>query len=106
MPLTGSAARSLRALAHSLNPVVWIGKEGVTPSVLKAVDQALLDHELIKVKVSADAPESCEATASVLAQGTWSDVAQVIGRIVVLYKPHPKEPTIKIPKGYTKPKKE
>lgn len=103
MPLTSAAARSLRALAHHLEPVVQIGKGGVTKSVVAQVAQALHDHELIKVKVLSEAPVDRKIAAGQIASSTASDVVQVIGRIVILYKPRPKKPTIKIPKGYTAP---
>lgn len=103
MPLTGHAARSLRALAHDLSPVVHVGKHGVTDELCAAVARALLDHELIKVKVLPEAPASPDEVAADVASRTASDVAQRIGRIVVLYKPHPKKPRIPVPKGWTKP---
>jgi RNA-binding protein len=103
MPLTGAAARSLRALAHHLSPVVQVGKDGVTKGVVAQVARALLDHELIKVKIGTEAPLDRKIAAGQLASQTASDVVQVIGRTVILYKPHPKKPTIKVPKGYTAP---
>ena len=105
MPLTGQAARALRALAHDLRPVVHVGKNGMNETVAKAVAQALSDHELIKVKVLRECPITPDEVGAELAEATRSDVAQRIGRIVVLYKPHPKKPTIKVPKGYTPPPK-
>jgi RNA-binding protein len=105
MPLTGNAARSLRALAHDLKPVVHVGKNGSNAEVAKAVAQALTDHELIKVKVLRECPITPDEVGAGLADATRSDVAQRIGRIVVLYKPHPKKPKIKIPKGWTPPPK-
>ncbi len=105
MPLTGHAARQLRALAHALSPIVHVGKHGVNDDVAAAVSRALLDHELIKVKVQGEAPESPDDVAADLAERCLADVAQRIGRVVVLYKPHPRKPTIPVPKGYTKPVK-
>ncbi len=105
MPLSGHAARSLRALAHDLSPVVHAGKNGVNAEVAKAVAQALADHELIKVKVLRECPITPDEVGAELAEATRSDVAQRIGRIVVLYKPHPKKPKIKVPKGWTPPPK-
>jgi RNA-binding protein len=105
MPLTSHAARALRALAHSLTPVVHVGKNGVNDEVARAVAGALLTHELIKVKVLAECPLSADEAGVELANATGGDVAQRIGRIVVLYKPHPKKPKIKVPKGYTPPPK-
>ena len=105
MPLTGHAARSLRALAHDLSPVVHVGKNGVNAEVAKAVAQALADHELIKVKVLRECPITPDEVGVELADATKGDVAQRIGRIVVLYKPHSKKPKIMIPKGWTPPPK-
>lgn len=103
MPLTGAAARSLRALAHHLEPVVQVGKGGVTRQVTAQVAQALHDHELIKVKIGSEAPVDRKIAAGQIASATASEVVQVIGRVVILYKPRPKKPTIKVPKGYTPP---
>jgi RNA-binding protein len=101
MPLTGAAARYLRSLAHPLDPVVQVGKDGITSEIVEA---ALLAHELIKVRLMLDDSVERKISAAKLASSTASDVAQIIGKIVVLYKPRRKEPSIKMPKGYTPPK--
>jgi RNA-binding protein len=85
MSLSGKQVRRLRALGHSLEPVVQIGKEGVSEGVAGAVDQALVTHELIKVKLG---PE--------LAKRTGSELVQVLGKVVLLYRRHPDEPKIEI----------
>lgn len=105
MPLTSHASRKLRALAHPLKPVVHVGKQGVTGEVILAASRALVDHELIKVKVLSECPLSADEVGAELAEGTRGDVAQRIGRVVVLYKPHPKKPKIPVPQGYTPPPK-
>ncbi|HEX7601904.1 MAG TPA: ribosome assembly RNA-binding protein YhbY [Polyangiaceae bacterium] len=104
MPLTGAAARTLRALAHSLQPVVHVGKQGVTPKLVAQLERALLDHELIKVKILPEAPGDRKDIGAALADATGAELAQLIGRVALLYKPHPKKPQIPVPKGYTKPK--
>lgn len=104
MPLTGAAARSLRALAHELSPVVQIGKEGASREVVAAVERALHDHELIKVKLPAGGAVERKILSARIASQTSSEVAQVIGRVLVLYRPRAKKPKIPIPKGYTPPK--
>ena len=81
MSLDGKQRRKLRALGHHLAVVVQVGQEGVTAGVLAALEQALWDHELVKVK---------------LASGTGAEVAQVLGRTVLLYKPNPDEPRIEL----------
>lgn len=99
MPLTGKAARHLRSLAHHLDPVVAIGTAGITDAVVKKIGVELENHELIKVKVGENAPLSAKETAPVLGERTGSDVAQVIGRIVVLYKRRAEKPAIVLPEG-------
>jgi len=73
MPLTGKQNQYLRSLGHHLNALVQIGKHGVTESVTAAVDQALLDHELIKIRIHAEAPSDRYDTADAMAAAlrTW-----------------------------------
>jgi RNA-binding protein len=89
----------LRALAHDLKPVVQVGKDGIDDGLIAAVDQALVDHELIKVKVGESAGLDRHDAAEDIAQKTKSEVAQVLGNIVILYRAHPDEPQIVLPRG-------
>jgi RNA-binding protein len=95
--LTGKQRRHLRALAHELKPLVQVGKGGIDDGLVKAVDQALADHELIKVRVGEAAGLDRHDAADALAAQTRSEVAQVLGNIVVLYRPDPEDPQIKLP---------
>lgn len=97
--LTGKQRRHLRALGHELKPLVQVGKGGIDDGLVKAVDQALSDHELIKVKVGEGASMDRHEVADALAGQTRSEVAQVLGNIVLLYRPHPDDPKIKLPRG-------
>jgi len=97
--LTGKQRRHLRALAHELKPLVQVGKGGIDEGLIKAVDQALADHELIKVKVGESAGLDRHEAAETLAAQTKSEIAQVLGNIVVLYRPDPEDPQIKLPAG-------
>lgn len=90
MPLTGKQRHHLRALAHHLDPVVQVGHEGVTGAVVAQVDAALAAHELIKVRLAADGPETRDEAAQALADGARAEVAQIIGRVVVLFRRRPK----------------
>jgi len=96
MTLDGKQRRKLRALGHHLSVVVQVGHEGVTPGVLAAVEQALWDHELVKVKLASEDRDLRKEQIAALAGGTGSEVAQVLGRTVLLYKPNPDEPRIEI----------
>jgi RNA-binding protein len=95
--LGGAALRHLRGLGHALAPVVMVGKDGVTDAVVAATRAALLTHELIKVKILGEAPLDRRDAAALLAAGTDSALAQVLGRTLLLYKPHPKKPKIALP---------
>jgi len=97
--LSGKQRRHLRSLAHDLKPIVQVGKGGIDDGLVGAVNQALLDHELIKVKVGENAGMDRHAVAEDLAARTQSDVAQVLGNIVILYKAHPEQPTIVLPRA-------
>ncbi len=89
-PMISSRARShLRSLAHGLKPVVQIGSDGVTEALTGAVDVALLEHELIKVKMGQGFIGERKPAARELATAVEADLTQVIGRVIVLYRPRP-----------------
>lgn len=90
MPLTGKQRRLLRARGHHLHAVVQVGASGVTPGVLAAVEQALADHELVKVRI-ADEREGRSAAVDELVQGTGAELAQVLGKTVLLFKKRKKK---------------
>lgn len=92
--LSGSQRRHLRALAHALSPIVHVGHQGVSEALIDSLDQALADHELLKVKVNPNLEDPLPEVAEALAAGACAAVIQTIGRIVVLYRPHPDEPKI------------
>jgi len=87
----GKERRALRALGHHLRPVVQIGQQGVSPAVVEATSEALDTHELIKVKVLESAPQDRFETARALAEATSSELVQVLGRTLLLYRPAPEE---------------
>ena len=98
--LTSKQRAHLRSLAHHLKPVVHVGLEGVTPPVLKAVEDAFNTRELIKVKLLENAPEGARDTGDLIVDALPGvHVAQTIGRTVVLYRRHPKKPEIALPRG-------
>jgi RNA-binding protein len=101
MSLTGKQRRFLRALGHGLTAVVQLGKEGITPALVQAVNQALDDHELIKIRIGQGAlienKAERKAAAEELARQTESEVAQVLGSTLLLFRHHPEEPRIELP---------
>lgn len=92
--LSGRQRKALRALAHNLQPVVQVGQEGVSDGVVSAVDGALLKHELIKVRLHE--PEDKKASARALADAAGATLCGLIGHTVILYRPHPETPKIRV----------
>lgn len=95
--LSGKQRRFLRAKGHHLDPVVQVGKEGISDPVITAVDEALGTHELIKVRLGQNMHDDRHAAAAELAARTGSEVAQVLGSVVLLYRAHPEDPEIELP---------
>jgi len=94
--LQGHQRKHLRGLAHPLKALVHVGEGGLSEGVLAAVDRALLDHELIKVRLHE--PEDKKASARALAEASGSALCGVVGHTVILYRPHPDEPRIELPR--------
>jgi RNA-binding protein len=96
--LTGRQRRHLRALGHHLQPVVQVGHEGVTEAVVREANQQLETHELIKVRIGESSPQDRHEGAELLAEKTGAQVAQVLGRTALLYRPRKEKPEIVLPK--------
>jgi len=97
--LNGKQRRHLRALGHHLDPLVQLGKNGLTPGALRTVDEALGHHELVKVKLLTECPEDRDDVAARMGADLKAHVAQIVGRTVLLYRRHPKKPVIKLPEA-------
>ncbi len=95
--MKGSQRKYLRGLAHPLKPVVQVGQAGITEEVLAAVDTALTDHELIKVRLHE--PEDKRRMAEDLAGGSGAALCGLVGHTVILYRAHPDKPRIVLPGG-------
>ncbi|MAS10806.1 YhbY family RNA-binding protein [Endozoicomonas sp. G2_2] len=89
LTLDAAARRALKKQAHHLKPVVQTGAAGLSEPVLAELDRALLDHELVKIKLASD--EKSERRAEVDAACARLDAAcvQQIGKTATLYRPNP-----------------
>ena len=96
--LTGKQKRFLRSLGMTLEPIVPIGKEGITPAVVNSADEAIEKRELIKVRVLQNCPEDIEVAITTLAERTNCDLVQIIGRNGLLWGRNFKKPKIELPK--------
>ena len=97
--LTSKQRAYLRSLANSIDTIVMVGKSGMSAELVKQADDALTARELIKGRALETAPLSPREAAEELAKETDSEVVQVIGTRFVLYRCHPKEPKIVLPKA-------
>lgn len=87
--LKGSQRKYLRGLAHSLKPVVFIGKQGVVASVIRAVDEALDAHELIKLRfIDFKEKEQKEELSAKIGKETSSECVGLIGHQSIFYRQH------------------
>ncbi len=93
--LKGSQRTYLRSLAHRLQPVVQIGKGGITEGLIQAVDLALGAHELIKLRFLEHKTEK-KTLHQEIAQKTRSHPVGMVGHVAILYREHPDEEKRKI----------
>lgn len=92
MTMRGKDRAELRAEAHHLRPTVHVGHQGITPTLLRSLDEALAARELVKVQVERNAPASVKEIANSLASDVGAEVVQVIGRKTTLYRHNPELP--------------
>ena len=76
--------------------MVQLGKHGLTDAVSAAVDAALAQHELVKVRIGTECPVDRHEVGAQLSAALHAELAQVLGRTVLLYRKHPKKPKIKL----------
>jgi RNA-binding protein len=81
----------LKARAHALKPVVWIGSAGLSENVMHELDQGLRSHELIKVKVASDERHTRTAFLNEICERLGATPVQHIGKILVIYRPQPEQ---------------
>lgn len=91
LTLTISHRRELKAQAHALNPVVMIGKSGLSESVIGEINRGLLSHELIKIKVQMDDRQARNALFEEICRLLDAAPVQHVGKIFVIYRPKPIE---------------
>ncbi len=85
--MTSKERAALRAQANSLEPIIQIGKEGISDNLIAQVDDTLDARELIKIRVHLEtAPETPREFADKLAAALGADVIQVIGGVIVIYR--------------------
>ena len=95
--MTSKQRYYLKGLAMKTDPIFQIGKSSLTPELIRGVEEALEKRELIKVSVLKNCADDPRELAEMLSERTKSQVVQVIGKKIVIYRPA-KEPKIELPK--------
>lgn len=96
--MTSKQRAYLKSLASTLNPIFQVGKSSLTPEFVMAINEAFNTKELIKIAVLKNCMDDPNEIAQMVAERTRSQVVQVIGKKIVLYKPDKKNPKIILPK--------
>ena len=97
--MTSKQRSYLKGLAMNINPIFQVGKSSLTPEFVAAISEAFNTKELIKIAVLKNCFDDPNEIAQVVAERTHSQVVQVIGKKIVLYKPDKKNPKIELPKA-------
>ncbi|MDT3959403.1 ribosome assembly RNA-binding protein YhbY [Staphylococcus kloosii] len=95
--LTGKQKRFLRSKAHNVDPTFQIGKAGINDNMVEQLVDILENRELIKIHVLQNNFEDKNDLAQEVSQKTNSEIVQVIGSMIVLYKESQDNKTIKLP---------
>lgn len=96
--MTSKQRAYLKGLAMNIDPIINIGKFSVTPELTDSVSEAFNKKELIKLHVLKNCDDDIREIAAILAERTHSQVVQVIGRKIVLYKESKDHKKIELPK--------
>lgn len=94
--MTSKDRAYLKGLANSIEPIFQVGKSGISDNLTKQVDDALEARELIKITVLETSPAFAKETAEKLANNTNSEVVQIIGKKITLYRKREKDSKINI----------
>jgi RNA-binding protein len=96
--LTGKQTRYLRSLAHHLDPIFQVGKGGVNEHLVRHIEEAIEKRELMKISILSNNIENPKEIGAALAEQSGSELVQVIGKTVVLYKESRDNKTIELPR--------
>ena len=96
--ITGKQRKYLKSLAHSMEPIVQIGKSGITENVLRQIDETLENRELIKVKILNNNELDANEVANDLSEQLRAEFVQSIGNKFVIYRESEDNKRIELPR--------
>lgn len=91
MNLSAKEKKQLRSLGHHLKPEVWIGKEGISSGAIHTLQNSFHTKELVKIKVLENCPLQKDDIAQQLSDATAAEIIQILGNMILLYRPLPEE---------------
>ena len=97
--LNSKQRAALMSMASHVTPIFQIGKASLTPEIVQEVDLALEKRELVKLSVLKNCADDPKELAEMIAERTRSQVVQVIGKKIVLFRVSKKKPVIQLPKS-------
>lgn len=97
MPLSKPQLKFLRGKCHALNPVVMVGQKGLTPPLLKELDNALDQHELVKIRIAAEDRAATLAIMDELCSREDTERVQVIGKTLTVFRRNKHKPVLQLP---------
>ncbi len=86
MHLSNNEKKQLRSIGHTLNPIVTVASKGLTENVVKELNRALDDHELIKVKLAVGEREAKAAVTEAIVKECHATLVQAIGHVILLHR--------------------
>ncbi len=87
MTLLNSQKKKYKAIGHKLKPVVILAENGLSENVLKEIERALDDHELIKIKINTEDRDEKQALVDAVCQKTLSTLIQLVGKTALVFRP-------------------
>lgn len=96
--LTGKQKRYLRSLAHHLQPIFQVGKGGTNEHLIRHIEEAIEKRELLKLSVLNNCAEDAKDIAEEVAKASKTELVQVIGSTIILYKESKDYKNIELPK--------
>ncbi len=95
--MTSKQRAYLKGLAMTVEPIYQVGKSSLTPEITKGLDEALEARELIKINVLKNCMDDPNEIARIIAERTHSELVQVIGKKIILYRPSKDKKKIELP---------
>ena len=84
--MNGKQRAYLKSLANTLNPLLQVGKNGISDSFIKQLDKSLEDHELVKINVLNNSPDAAKDIIDEILEATGSEFVQQLGNKLTIYR--------------------